>query len=125
MPAYVTEVQARLKRRWPASRCDVIGHIGDGNLHFFVNPGCEGEHLHEQSDEDVYAPLKPIGGSISAEHGIGTEKRPHLSISRSDDKIALMLLVKKTIEPTHIHKPRKVIRTSPCRAHPRSLNKKT
>src|SRR3546814_13384999 len=30
MPAYVTEVQARLKRRWPASRCDVLGPIGDG-----------------------------------------------------------------------------------------------
>ncbi|HEY9546988.1 MAG TPA: FAD-binding oxidoreductase [Solimonas sp.] len=109
MPAYVTEVQARLKRRWPASRCDVIGHIGDGNLHFFVNPGCEGEHLHEQSDEDVYAPLKPIGGSISAEHGIGTEKRHHLAISRSDDEIALMLLLKKTMDPNNILNPGKVL----------------
>ncbi|NGY03178.1 FAD-binding oxidoreductase [Solimonas terrae] len=109
MPAYVSEVQARLRRRWPDSRCDVIGHIGDGNLHFFVNPGCEGEHQHAQSDEDVYAPLKPIGGSISAEHGIGTEKRLHLSISRSDDEIALMQLLKKTMDPKNILNPGKVL----------------
>lgn len=109
MPAYVAEVQARLKRRWPQSRCDVIGHIGDGNLHFFVNPGCEGEHQHEQSDEDVYAPLKPIGGSISAEHGIGTEKRRHLSISRSDDEIALMQLLKQTLDPKNLLNPGKVL----------------
>ncbi|NKF22999.1 FAD-binding oxidoreductase [Solimonas marina] len=109
MPAYVAEVQARLKRRWPNSRCDVIGHIGDGNLHFFVHPGAEGEHLHEQSDEDVYAPLQPIGGSISAEHGIGTEKRRHLPISRSAAEIALMHTLKQTLDPKGILNPGKVL----------------
>lgn len=109
MDAYVQAVQARLKRRWPQSRCDVIGHIGDGNLHFFVHPGCSGEHLHEQSDEDVYAPLAPIGGSISAEHGIGTEKRRHLGISRSADEIALMHTLKRSLDPKNILNPGKVL----------------
>ncbi|MES2684235.1 MAG: FAD-binding oxidoreductase [Pseudomonadota bacterium] len=109
MEAYITEVQARLKARWPTSRCDVIGHIGDGNLHLFVNPGCEGEHQHAQSDEDVYAPLKPIGGSISAEHGIGSEKRHQLPISRSAEEIALMHLVKQSLDPKGLLNPGKVI----------------
>ncbi len=109
MEAYVAEVQARLKRRWPDSRCDVIGHIGDGNLHFFVTPGCDGEHQHPQSDEDVYAPLQPIGGSISAEHGIGSEKRGHLHISRSADEIALMRLLKQTMDSKNILNPGKVL----------------
>lgn len=109
MEAYVIEVQARLKKRWPDSRCDVIGHIGDGNLHFFVTPGCEGENLHHQSDEDVYAPLKPIGGSISAEHGIGTEKRIHLGISRSPEEIELMRLLKRTLDPKAILNPGKIL----------------
>ncbi|PTU28256.1 FAD-binding oxidoreductase [Stenotrophobium rhamnosiphilum] len=109
MEAYVIEVQARLKKRWPNSRCDVIGHIGDGNLHFFVTPGCEGENLHHQSDEDVYAPLQPIGGSISAEHGIGTEKRVHLGISRSPEEIELMRLLKRTLDPKAILNPGKIL----------------
>ncbi len=109
METYVREVQARLKKRWPNSRCDVIGHIGDGNLHFFVNPGCEGEHQHEQSDEDVYQPLQPIGGSISAEHGIGTEKRHHLPISRSTEEIALMRALKQSLDPKNILNPGKVL----------------
>ncbi|HSW11257.1 MAG TPA: FAD-binding oxidoreductase [Solimonas sp.] len=109
MEAYIAEVQARLKQRWPESRCDVIGHIGDGNLHLFVHPGCAGEHQHEQSDEEVYAPLKPIGGSISAEHGIGAEKIRHLPVSRSADEIALMQLLKRSLDPKGILNPGKVL----------------
>jgi FAD/FMN-containing dehydrogenase len=109
MEAYVQAVQALLKKRWPESRCDVIGHIGDGNLHFFVNPGCAGEHQHQQSDEDVYAPLRDIGGSISAEHGIGTEKRGHLPVSRSSEEIALMQLLKRSLDPKNILNPGKVL----------------
>jgi FAD/FMN-containing dehydrogenase len=109
MEAYVQAVQALLKKRWPQSRCDVIGHIGDGNLHFFVNPGCAGEHQHQQSDEDVYAPLRAIGGSISAEHGIGTEKRGHLPVSRSPEEIALMQLLKRSLDPKNILNPGKVL----------------
>ena len=109
MEGYVAEVQRRLRLRWPHSRCDVIGHIGDGNLHFFVHPGCGGENLHEQSDEDVYVPLASIGGSISAEHGIGTEKREHLHISRSEDEIALMRLLKRSLDPQGILNPGKVL----------------
>jgi FAD/FMN-containing dehydrogenase len=111
MEAYVAEVQARIKRRWRHSRCDVLGHIGDGNLHFFVNPGVEGDYAaqHAESDEEVYAPLEHIGGSISAEHGIGTEKRGHLGISRSSAEIELMRVLKRSLDPKNLLNPGKVI----------------
>lgn len=109
MDAYVRDVQAKLRKRWPNGSCDVIGHIGDGNLHLFVSPGTEGEHLHAQSDDDVYGPLKAVGGSISAEHGVGTEKRERLNISRSEDEIALMRRIKSALDPKNILNPGKVL----------------
>jgi FAD/FMN-containing dehydrogenase len=109
MDAYIRDVQQRLKQRWPNSICNVIGHIGDGNLHLFVYPGSEGEHLHKQSDDDVYAPLQAIAGSISAEHGIGTEKRARLPISRSAIEIELMRTLKRTLDPKNILNRGKVI----------------
>lgn len=109
MPAYVADVLARLQARWPAGFCQVMGHIGDGNLHLFVHPGVNDPALHTQSDEDVYGALKPFGGSISAEHGIGTEKRGYLSISRSAAEIALMRTLKRSLDPKNLLNPAKVL----------------
>ena len=109
MEAYVEAVEARLRARWPDSRCYAMGHCGDGNVHLFVHPAATGDGLHAQSDEDVYAPLRPIGGSISAEHGIGVEKRGHLGISRSAEEIDLMRLLKRTLDPNGILNPGKVL----------------
>jgi FAD/FMN-containing dehydrogenase len=110
MEEYVETVQRRLTARWPDSRCDVMGHAGDGNLHLFVWPGsATGDGLHALSDVDVYEPLRAIGGSVSAEHGIGLEKREHLGISRSDAEIALMRTLKRTLDPNGILNPGKVL----------------
>jgi len=110
MEWYVEQVEGRLRRRWPDGRCDAMGHVGDGNLHLFVHPGsATGDDLHEQSDEDVYTPLRAVGGSISAEHGIGIEKRDHLGISRSPAEIALMRRLKATLDPRGILNPGKVL----------------
>lgn len=112
MEAYVREVQARLRRRWPQGFCQVMGHIGDGNLHLFVHPGVEGSRLHEASDEDVYGALTPFGGSISAEHGIGIEKLAYLPTSCSPAEIALMRGLKQSLDPKNLLNPGKVIRAS-------------
>ena len=110
MAAYVDEVQARLQRRWPDSRCDVMGHVGDGNLHLFVHPGAAtGDDLHAQADEDVYEPLRAVGGSISAEHGIGLEKRDRLPISRTPAELDLMRTLKRALDPHGILNPGKVL----------------
>jgi len=63
------------------------------------------EHAH--CNQMVYEPLQNIGGSISAEHGIGLYKKAHLSLSRSPQEIALMKTLKRTLDPKNIFNPGK------------------
>jgi FAD/FMN-containing dehydrogenase len=108
MIAYVAEVRARLEARWAAARLYVLGHIGDGNLHFFISPGREEPDLHERVNAAVYEPLARYGGAVSAEHGIGLEKRSWLRVSRTPAEIATMRLLKDSLDPHHILNPGKI-----------------
>ena len=67
----------------------MFGHLGDGNLHFIVAgpPSAEARHGIERC---VYEPLASRSGSVSAEHGIGLEKQPWLSLCRSPAELELM-----------------------------------
>ena len=56
----------------------------------------------------VYGPLGKFGGSISAEHGIGLEKKPYLSVCRSEAEIALMRVLKRALDPEGILNPGKI-----------------
>lgn len=109
MGDYVEQVKARLRSRWPGSRCYVMGHMGDGNLHLFISPNGEGRDLFEQADEDVYGPLAQFGGSISAEHGIGLSKRGWLPRNRSASELALMKTLKQSLDPKGLLNPGKVL----------------
>ena len=112
MDGYIGQVLADIRAKWPEGHCYVLGHIADGNLHLFVQPGVEGD-LHAESDELVYAPLAGLSGSVSAEHGIGTEKMRWLPHSRSADEIALMQLLKTSLDPNNLLNPGRVLKTSP------------
>jgi FAD/FMN-containing dehydrogenase len=112
MLAYVAEVRASVARRWPSGHCWVLGHIGDGNLHFFVTPGSHSDEpaqLHRISDELVYEPLSRYGGAVSAEHGTGLEKKPWMRVTRSAAEIELMRLLKRTLDPRNILNRGKVL----------------
>jgi FAD/FMN-containing dehydrogenase len=111
MGEYITLVKAGLAQRWPACKCYVIGHIGDGNLHLFVSPGEGGDGLHPAADEEVYKPLSRFGGSVSAEHGIGLEKKHWLASSRTPTEIGLMRVLKKTLDPKNLLNRGKVFDT--------------
>jgi len=108
METYVQEVEAAVAQTWPDGEVYTLGHIGDGNLHFFVSPGEGDESLHGLSDECVYGPLAKYQGSVSAEHGIGTEKKNWLSSSRTEAEITLMRTLKKSLDPKNILNPGRV-----------------
>ncbi len=114
MDDYIRQVETRLAARWPNGKCYVLGHIGDGNLHLFVTPNLENvathDRLHAESDQDVYEPLMPYGGSVSAEHGIGVEKLGWLASCRSEPELALMRQLKRTLDPKNLLNPGKVFR---------------
>ena len=108
METYVARLGERLQAWREDARCEVFGHIADGNLHIFVKPYADGAH-HETSDGIVYGCLAGLDGSISAEHGIGIDKRPWLGLSRSADELKLMRELKRLLDPQNLLNPGKVI----------------
>jgi FAD/FMN-containing dehydrogenase len=110
MQTYVEKVCADIKARWPASAPTMVfGHLGDGNLHVIASVGETSLEIRHAVEEIVYAPLEAIHGSISAEHGVGLQKRDFLKLSRSPAEIALMRALKATLDPGNILNPGKVL----------------
>jgi FAD/FMN-containing dehydrogenase len=103
-------VTDRLRAKFPDARIYTYGHAGDGNLHFVVSVGKGGADTEHQVDEAVYGGIRQIGGSISAEHGIGALKRDWLSYSRSEGEIRLMTMIKASLDPDNILNPGKVLK---------------
>jgi FAD/FMN-containing dehydrogenase len=108
MEAYVADVQRRLSEALDHPDCYVFGHMGDGNLHIVVGAGKSTPSLRPQVEAAVYEPLRAIGGSVSAEHGVGLEKKPYLEISRQAAEIDLMRTVKRALDPKGILNPGKI-----------------
>ncbi|XUO86784.1 FAD-binding oxidoreductase [Halomonas sp. KM072] len=108
--AYVEELERRLHSQWPdVGRLVVFGHLGDGNLHIMITVRDDSPDSRRQVEQLVYPPLEAFGGSVSAEHGIGLEKKPYLSVSRTAEEIALMQRLKVALDPKGLLNPGKVI----------------
>ena len=106
MEQYMLEVTARLHARWPGAPIAFLGHVGDGNLHIAIGAGDRGDgHAVEAC---VYEPLRDIPGSVSAEHGIGLEKKPWFDISRNQAERTLMRQIKELLDPHGILNPGKI-----------------
>ena len=106
MENYISGVEAELQRRFPEARMITFGHLGDGNIHLGVGPA----HDKHAVETIVYEHLAKVKGSISAEHGIGLEKRDFLHCSRSPEEIAVMKSVKQALDPRHLLNPGKVFK---------------
>jgi FAD/FMN-containing dehydrogenase len=111
MPGYLEEVRGALVSRWGgACRLVAWGHLGDGNLHLMVSVGEDSPQRRHAIEEIIYGALrKRCGSSISGEHGIGLQKRAHLSCSRTPGEIALMRTLKTALDPRNILNPGKVL----------------
>ena len=87
----------------------IFGHLGDGNLHVIVQvPPQEYMTLRPKIEALVYGPLGQFGGSVSAEHGIGLEKKPYLGVCRSEGEIAVMRALKTALDPDGVLNPGKI-----------------
>lgn len=106
---FVERSRAALLARWPHLINLFFGHIGDSNVHIGVSLDDLHVHGEEAVDRAVYEVVREMGGSISAEHGIGQLKRPFLAYSRSPEEIALMRAVKTALDPKGILSPGKVL----------------
>ncbi|MDA9227357.1 FAD-binding oxidoreductase [Actinomycetota bacterium] len=79
----------------------IFGHLLDGNFHIFFTTKSENHDI----DREVLELISSLGGSISAEHGIGRMKAEYLHLSRSEAEIAVMRAVKGAIDPLGIMNP--------------------
>lgn len=84
-------------------RLFVFGHLGDGNLH--VNVSGVATERFADVEELVLQAVQARGGSISAEHGVGTAKKKYLHLSRSAAEISAMRSVKRALDPDGILNP--------------------
>ena len=100
-------------------RINCFGHLGDGNLHYnvFPMPGkTRADHLAERDEikRAVHDLVHEMGGSVSAEHGIGRLKVGDLERYSDPAKLAMMRAIKTALDPRGIMNPGAVLRSDPA-----------
>ena len=114
LPEFVERADAALQAAYPGIRIVTFGHVGDGNLHY-------NQSRPESSENSLFIAAQPevnrivhdivheLGGSISAEHGIGQLKREELRHYKSPVELGLMRAIKQAFDPRGLMNPGKVI----------------
>jgi len=114
IPEFVERADRALSLAFPEIRIVTFGHVGDGNLHYNQSTSAAGENAaflaaQPEVDRIVHDLVDEMGGSISAEHGIGQLKREELLRYKSPVEIALMRAIKRTFDPLGLMNPGKVL----------------
>jgi FAD/FMN-containing dehydrogenase len=115
IPEFVETTDALLKRAIPGVRLVNFGHLGDGNLHYNVQcpAGADGKAFLQAQEPGVnklvFDSVLAHGGSISAEHGIGSLKRDELPHYKSAVALDMMRAVKSALDPLGILNPGRVL----------------
>jgi len=111
---FVERADAALQQAFPGIRIVTFGHVGDGNLHYNQSKSESGDnaafmesqaHVNERVHDIVHA----LGGSISAEHGIGQLKRDELRRYKSALELEMMRSIKRAFDPQGLMNPGKVL----------------
>jgi FAD/FMN-containing dehydrogenase len=107
-PELIERAGRALKAAFPDSRPYIFGHVGDGNLHYNIGP----ESLLKRRAEVnriVYQAVSALGGSISAEHGLGQLKREEIRAHKTPLEMELMRTLKQALDPQGLMNPGKVL----------------
>jgi len=107
-PELIERAERELKAAWPEVRMFAFGHVGDGNIHLNVGP----ETLvaqREAVNRVVYDVVAGLGGSISAEHGLGQLKRAEILRHKDPLEMELMRALKRALDPKGLMNPGKLL----------------
>ncbi|WP_394756684.1 FAD-binding oxidoreductase [Rhodoferax sp.] len=116
IPDFVRATDALLRQAIPGVRLVNFGHLGDGNLHYNVQApkGVDAADFllnHEAHVNTlVFDSVQAFGGSISAEHGVGSLKVDHLAHYKSPVALAMMRAIKQALDPQNLMNPGRVVR---------------
>ena len=111
---FIAHTDALLLAAFPGCQLVCFGHLGDGNLHYNVAPPDETPHDAFLAHQDainrlVHDSVAHFGGSISAEHGIGTLKRDELVRYKGAVEMNMMRAIKSALDPLAIMNPGKIL----------------
>jgi FAD/FMN-containing dehydrogenase len=112
---FIARADAAMHAAWPGVRIVSFGHMGDGNIHYNVSLADAGQNeafiaQHEGAvNRLVYEVVRELGGSISAEHGLGQLKRETIREYKDPMELELMRSIKQMLDPHGLMNPGKVL----------------
>ncbi len=116
VPQFLERAIAEVSKRWPQGRISAIGHLGDGNIHFglHVPPGWDDDRPKWVAATEGFESLVneiavSLGGSFSAEHGIGQSKRHAMAAHKNPVAMDVMRTIKDALDPDGRMNPGKVL----------------
>ena len=109
VPGFFDRARAALAALDPGARDLSVAHLGDGNIHYTVFPTRDDPALADAIMEAVEEVVQEMGGSFSAEHGIGLSKKPSMARRKDPVALAVMRAIKAALDPKGIMNPGKVL----------------
>lgn len=113
IPEFIKTIHNTVFKKYKDLEVVIFGHIGDGNLHINTLKPTNMKlekfvAICEETNQELFKEIKKIGGSISAEHGVGLLKKPYLNFTKSEIEINFMKSIKAVFDPQGILNPGKI-----------------
>jgi FAD/FMN-containing dehydrogenase len=114
VPAFIDQAARAVEAFEPGARVVAFGHLGDGNIHFNVSQPVGADKARflarwDAMNEIVHGVVARLGGSFSAEHGVGRLKRDLLARTKDPASLAVMRAIKAALDPNGVMNPGKIL----------------
>lgn len=109
LETFLDRMTARLAALDPGAQELVVAHLGDGNIHYTAYPTRDDPELLAAIRAAVAEQAVALGGSFSAEHGVGLSKRPTMAAHKDPVALSVMAAIKQALDPKNILNPGKVL----------------
>ncbi|ODT89355.1 FAD-binding oxidoreductase [Phenylobacterium sp. SCN 70-31] len=111
VPTFLAEADAAMQAFAPGARIAAFGHVGDGNIHYDVlrpDGGSDAQHAarRDAGSRIVHDLVARLGGSISAEHGLGAMKTAEAARYKSAAELSVQRAIRQAMDPKRILNPR-------------------
>jgi len=106
---FLTRMEVRLATLDPEAEVFLVAHLGDGNIHYSVYPGRDEDSHLAAIRAAIASEAVALGGSFSAEHGVGLSKRATLAAHKDPVALSVMAAIKAALDPKGILNPGKML----------------